>query len=131
MEWRDTIDDRHRFSDEFDLRVGVRRPCRVDVKSRRLEFTGPHDYPWSTALVDTVSGWNAKAIKPAAIVLVSQQTRALAVIRGSTEPDWIVRRRFDNVRRIEDDFYEVQRELLASFDDLVEWLRHREQEASG
>jgi hypothetical protein len=127
MQWRDTIADRKRFSDEFDLMVGVRRPCRVDVKSRRLSFSGPDDYPWPTALVDTVSGFDAKANKPAAIVLVSQETAALAVIRGSTESDWMVRRRFDKVRRIEDEFYEVRRELLASFDDLLEWLKRREE----
>jgi hypothetical protein len=127
MEWRNTIEDRHRFSDEFDLTVGSRRRCRVDVKSRRLAFTGPDDYPWPTALVDTVSGWDAKATKPSAIVLVSQETRGLAVIRVSTQGDWVVRRRFDQVRRIEDDFYEVRRDLLASFDELVAWLRQREE----
>jgi hypothetical protein len=127
MEWRASIDDRTRFADEFDLKVGERAPCRIDVKSRRLDFTGPHDYPWSTALVDTVYGWKAKDKKPAAIVLVSQATSGLAVIRVSSCGEWVVRRRFDNVRRIYDDFFEVRRELLASFDELVAWLRLREE----
>jgi hypothetical protein len=126
LEWRQSIEDRHTFSDEIDLTVGTRHPSRVDVKSRRLIFDGPGDYPYPTALVDTVAGWEAKARKPVAIVLASQHTGGLAVIRVSTRQEWTTRRRFDDVRRIEDDFYEVDRHLLASFDEFVAWLRRRE-----
>jgi hypothetical protein len=126
LEWRHTIEERHRFRDEFDLNVGTRKPCRIDVKSRRLGFTSPADYPYRTALVDTVFGWEAKARKPASIVVVSQLTGGLAIVRSSTSAQWVIRRRFDGVRRIEDDFYEVERELLATFDELVVWLLRRE-----
>jgi len=126
LEWRRTIEDRHEFRDEFDLKVGTRRPCRIDVKSRRLEFSGPADYPYRTALVDTVPGWESKARKPVAIVLVSQFSGGLAVVRASTRSKWTVRSRFDTVRQIKDDFYEVDRRLLASFNELVAWLERRE-----
>src|SRR4051812_2578042 len=72
MQIRADIAERHKFSDEWDVSVGARSPCRVDVKSRNLVFTGREDYPFSTALVDTVSGWRAKTTPPHAIVLVSQ-----------------------------------------------------------
>ena len=129
MEWRASIAERHAFADEYDLTVGSRRPVRVDVKSRRLRFTGPNDYPWPTALVDTVSGWSAKADTPVAIVLVSQEAGGLAVIRASTQDRWSVRRRFDNIRKLEDDFYEVAKDLLATFGDLVDWLLQRDRGA--
>jgi hypothetical protein len=126
FEWRETIDHRHRFADEVDLTVGTRAPCHVDVKSRRLSFRGPSDYPWPTALVDTVSGWEAKTRKPVAVILVSKTTGGLAVVRSSTRAQWTTSRRFDSRRGIEDSFFEVDKELLAPFDEFVEWLHQRD-----
>ena len=91
MAWRESIECRGEFSDEIDLTVGLRRRKTIDVKSRNLAFTSPEDYPYETALVDTVSGWQAKPRKPAAIVLVSQITarcwssRPAASRRGRSE----------------------------------------------
>lgn len=122
MEVRDHVDERHRFSDEIDLCVGHARRL-VDVKSRNLEFTGPRDFPYETALVDTVSSWQKKAHKPCAIVLISQRTKGLAVVRASTRTDWKQVERFDKEREIRDLFFEVPRELLATFDEFAEWLK--------
>src|SRR4051812_43591168 len=80
MEVRDTVDDRHRFSDEYDLLVGEGRTAIVDVKSRDLSFTAPDDYPYATAFVDTVAGWDAKTHKPVAILLVSQVTGTILAV---------------------------------------------------
>src|SRR5689334_18766566 len=87
MEVRADIDDRHRFANEFDLLVGERAPCIIDVKSRDLAFSGD-DYPYPSAFVDTVGGWNAKATKPMAIVLVSQRTQAMRVVSVRRQPQW-------------------------------------------
>lgn len=122
MEIRDDIEDRHRFADEHDLTVGRHRKIRIDVKSRNLAFTSRADYPYPTALVDTLPGWRAKTFKPAAIVLVSQITRAMVVVPRSTEARWTVRRRTDHVRSIDDRFLEVPRGVLRSFEDLVRWI---------
>jgi hypothetical protein len=121
MEVREHVDDRHQFADEIDLRVGNSRR-RVDVKSRGLVFTGPHDYPHPTAFVDTVSGWERKAHKPCAIVLISQRTNGLAVIRRSTRSDWTREWAFDHDRQIRDLFFMVAIEKLATFDEFVAWL---------
>lgn len=126
LEVRERVEDRYDFADEHDLLVGRARPCRIDVKSRGLNFEGPVDYPYETALVDTVAGWRQKTHKPVAIVLVSQATGGMAVIRGSSEDRWRSRRRYDRRRRIEDDFLEVDKHELATFDALVDWLRERE-----
>jgi hypothetical protein len=123
---RKDIEDRHDFADEHDLLVGEAQPCRIDVKSRDLTFSGPDDYPYETALVDTVYGWTRKIHKPLALVLVSQGTGGMAVVRPSGENAWASRRRYDKVRGIYDTFLEVDRDALATFDELVEWLRARE-----
>lgn len=122
IEIRADIEDRHRFADEHDLTVGRHRELRIDVKSRNLRFTSAADYPYPTALVDTLSGWRAKIRKPSAIVLVSQVTGAMLVIPRSTEPHWAVRRRTDRVRNIDDSFLEVPTSLLKPLDELVTWL---------
>ena len=126
MEVRDGIADRVRFTDEHDLTVGLKRPCRIDVKSRELRFTRPGDYPYETALVDTVAGWEAKENHPKAIVLVSQITEAMLVISPRTQARWEKVRRFDRKRRITDTFYEVSYGHLRTFDELVEYLHARE-----
>lgn len=126
MRVRGHVADRHDFADESDLTVGTVRPCIIDVKSRDLDFTGPRDYPYPTALVDTVKGWEQKLHKPLAIVLVSQRTEGIAVIRVSGESRWLRQRRFDHKRRIEDVFFEVAKRELATFEEFVEWLRQRE-----
>jgi hypothetical protein len=127
MEMRVDINDRHRFIDEHDLTVGVTRPCRVDVKSRTLHFTGVEDYPYPTAFVDTVGGWEAKVNKPMAIVLISQPTGAMLVVSVRDAPlGWTRERHYDHGRGIHDSFYMVSREQLRIFDQLVRWLHDRE-----
>jgi hypothetical protein len=123
MMWRETIDDRHEFADECDLVVGTAKRLVVDVKSRNLRFTGPGDYPYPTAIVDTVSGWEAKTRKPSAVVLVAQSTGGKAVIGRSTAGYWTKERLRDHVRGISDSFYMVGREHLRPFDEFVAFLR--------
>ena len=99
------------------------------VPVRRLPptrcFSGPHDFPYETALVDTAAGWAQKAKKPVAIVLVSQSSDGLAVVRVSGASTWTQTRRFDHKRKIYDTFLEVRRSELASFDEFVTWLKAR------
>jgi hypothetical protein len=122
MEIRADIHARHLFADETDLRVGNARR-RVDVKSRSLVFTGPHDYPCSTAFVDTVSSWEQKTHKPCAVVLISQPTNGLAVVPRSSRARWTREKRRDRYREILDWFYMVPTRDLATFDAFVAWLK--------
>lgn len=117
---RERVGDRHRWRDEYDLLANGKR---LEVKSRSLKFTGPRDFPKPTAYVYALRGWDAKIHKPAAIVLVSQETRGLAVVPASTRPKWIARKTDDHVRRIRYTVLEAPRELLKSVDELVDWLQ--------
>lgn len=65
------------------------RPAVLEVKSRNLRFTGPEDYPYPTVFIDTVPGWDSKAVMPAVVVVVSQKTEAILVVPvKSTRPYW-------------------------------------------
>jgi hypothetical protein len=92
--------------------------CVLEVKSRPLYFIDPPGYPYPTALVDTVDGWNAKAVEPRAVLLVSQPAKRILVISAATKREWLVKRARDRFRNTEADFYECPRGRLAS----LEWL---------
>jgi hypothetical protein len=119
------VDDRDLYDDETDIIIPGTPPYTIEVKSRDLSFNCAHDFPYDTAFVDTVSGWNHKHPKPIAVILVSQATLGLAVIKGSTRPAWTIQESFDNVRHISDRFYMVPREHLVGFDTLVIWLKKK------
>ena len=126
LEWRKDIDDRHRFAGERDLLVG-KSHVHIESKSRRLHFTDdPATYPFDTAFVDTVSGWDQKPSVPVAVVLVSQLTEGMLVVPvRRTRAEWTIEERRDRVRDISDRWYCVRRRLLLPFDDLVQWLLQR------
>jgi len=126
---RRSVEERYAYADEVDLRVLLTpRAVPLEVKSRRLAFTGPDDYPFATAFVDTVSGWNAKQAKPPFVILVSRKTPGglVAVATENWEHDWVARRSGDGVRGFSDMRYEVARELLLPWSAVVEWLRREE-----
>jgi hypothetical protein len=123
--WRETIDDRHRFADERDIEVHAgTEVVSIEAKSRRLAFTeDPATYPYATALVDTVSGWDQKIVKPKAVVLVSRETEAMLVVPvRTTQPRWTVKTTRDRVRNSEDRWYQCPKSLLLPFATLVAWL---------
>lgn len=98
----------------------------VEVKSRDLRFTSPRDYKYSTAFVDTVAGWEAKAEKPVAVVLISQVTRRPVVVSvRNWETEWTIRTVFDRKRQISVTNYEVAREKLKTWEQFVTWLKGR------
>lgn len=130
MEFRENLDDRDRFENEQDITFDIMSGC-VEVKSRRLHFThDPRSFPYGTAFVDTVAGWEKKQPKPLAVVLVSQLTKAMIVVPTSTKGKWGTKRSFDRVRNIEESWYVVNRTQLRSFDDLVAWLLARQSSGS-
>lgn len=125
--WRNNIDARHEFSDETDIIVptpsGV---LQLESKSRNLHFTDvPVSYPYDTALVDTVSGWNKKIDKPFAVVLTSQETSEMLVIPSRTNANWTTKLSYDRVRQIQDRWYEVKWDKMLPFDVLVTAIQKR------
>jgi RNA polymerase primary sigma factor len=120
---RSSVDHRHEFRNEQDV-VLARGHRAVEVKSRNLAFfEEPSTYPYPTALLDTVSGWDAKHPKPIAVVLVSQITGAMLVAPLSTSDNWTVTNAHDRVRGIDDRWYTVDVDDLIPFPVFVQRLR--------
>lgn len=115
-----SVEDRSKYYNEFDLLV---EGYRVDVKSRRLSFTSPGDYPYDTAIVDTVQGWKRKTDKPVAVLLVSQLAKGIVVVPPSQQHRWTKVTRFDSVRKCEFENYEAPRDDLKTLEEFIEWIR--------
>jgi hypothetical protein len=111
--------DPSRFHDEHDLEVAGKI---VEVKSRSVDFTGAHDFPYPTAFVYRTGGWENKRRKPAAIVLVSQNRGGFAVVRVSDFPHWQRRQVFDREMRFQYEAFEIEARRLVQFEELVRWL---------
>lgn len=125
MEWRQTVERRKDFQDEHDILIHLpNRTVFVECKSRRLKFTAdPSSFPYPTAMVDTVTGWNRKTVPVSAVCLISQETSEILVIPLSSKSQWKKRTIFDRVRQIKEENYECPRNLLRSFTDFTDWLQ--------
>lgn len=111
---------------DVDLIVHARGGQQVvEIKSRRIRFSGPDDWPAShdPAMVDTVAGWQAKAHRPVAIVLVSQITLGAAVVPRSSLPYWQIVKVRDRRREIPTSSYACPSEHLRSFGELCDWMK--------
>lgn len=96
----------------------------IEVKSRNLVFTGPHDFPFEDAVIETVWGWNQKRVQPRAIVMISQITEAkIAINVQETKDRWTQRVQYDSLRGIESLEFFVDRKDLRPFDELKNWLK--------
>jgi hypothetical protein len=71
----------------------------LEVKARDVYFTTPQDYPYSTVLLDTVDGYNAKAEKPHGYVIVSALTGAMLYTPSNPEV-WVQAMQPDPERNI-------------------------------
>lgn len=126
VQYRDSYDDRKRFQNEQDIILDAMPGC-IEVKSRRLAFgETASSYPFSTALVDTSSGWERKKPKPLAVVLVSQQTGSMLIVPVSTRSQWGIKTSFDRVRGIDESWLTIRKNQLRSFSELVSWLEVRQ-----
>ena len=57
-----------------------------EVKSRKISFTCPEDFPYNTILVDTVAGWEVKKRKPDEYICISTVTKEMIALSGATQP---------------------------------------------
>jgi len=109
------------WSDTTDI---VLNGWPIEVKSRREAFTSNIDYPYKTAFVDTVSGFEAKTTKPLAYVLVSRPTGAMLCLSvAKTRAVWKVVEKRDRVRDIDERFYVVGSRHLQPVGVLVDALK--------
>lgn len=103
-----------------DLIVGGRDGIHIEVKSRRVRFTGPEDYPYPTAYVDTLGSQRARGDVKPVYVVVSQLTGGMVwVPRGIALTP---RRTWDRVRDIPVVTLEVPKGVLRPFRELRHYL---------
>ena len=121
LEIAETAEEALAFAQERDLTVNGHV---LEVKSRALYFTSPSDFPFETAIVDTVRGWDQKQPEPLAVVMVSQSTEAMVVlpVRRSRSA-WTTAILRDRVRDLTDTFYLAPRSSLVPFSSLVRFLQ--------
>lgn len=95
----------------------------LEVKTSSREFTwDPAEFPYSETIVDTVSSYENKIIKPLAYVLVSQKTDAILALPPSTKDRWEIRRLYDKQQELWDDFYVIKKQDIADIRKLVDYL---------
>jgi hypothetical protein len=98
----------------------------IEVKSRREHFTSAKDFPYHTAFVDTVAGYDAKITKPLAYVMISRETKAMLCLPSFNKPDyWTIENRFDRVRKINENFYMAPKNKLRNLENLVQQIKNR------
>jgi hypothetical protein len=124
---RNSIDQISEFSENDKDIIFNRMSGNLEVKSRNLNFSSdPSSYPYGTAFVDTVNGWNSKKEKPLAVILVSQKTSEMLVAPVSTENLWSTTSLYDNVRGIHDTWIIIEKNLLRPMEELISWLKTRQ-----
>lgn len=102
----------------------------LEVKSSSREFSDDiNDYPYDSLFVDTVSGYDNKAITPMAYVVVSQPLGGMVCVSPSSYDAWEKVHRFDRQREIPDWFYSAPKNMLIPFNMLVEYLLIQQNEA--
>lgn len=107
----------------------ITRAGTVEVKGQGKYFTNEvESFPFSTMIVDTASGWDAKREKPIAYVFVSIETMHCLAIPGHTRGEWQKKTLFDNKKKIYDDFYVAPKSCLRTMGQLFDFLRKKEME---
>lgn len=120
---RESVADIATYSqDETDVRVAP--GFSIEVKSRNVAWTTPQDFPYDTMIVDTLSGYLMKAVRPLAYVCVSTKTGAMSVIPPFTASTWGCERKVDRRRQALDGGAFVDKYLLAPKTELRDfgWL---------
>lgn len=113
LELRADISDAPRFADSVDIIVNGHT---IEIKIRDIVFTSAADYPYPTAIVDTVKGLSEEH---AAVVLVSQETGAMLAVNPRKRDGWTREWRTDRVRGFEEEFWFAPRSALRPMSALL------------
>jgi hypothetical protein len=121
LKFRASIKEAEKWKNSSDLIVNG---FIIEVKSRNESFTSPESFPYETILVDTVSGYDAKDVKPLAYIMISRPTGAMLTLRSTSSKGWQKESKFDNIRKITDDFYLCKKKRLQTLDVLVSYIKN-------
>lgn len=94
----------------------------LEIKSRNIHFYGIDDFKYEQIFVDTVYGYEQKAIKPFAYIIVSQQTLRMFWLAGNLPHLWHKRLAWDRERHLQDEFYLADKSLCRPIGELLELL---------
>jgi len=97
----------------------------LEVKSSRQTFEDIYDFPFEKIIVDTVSGFEKKTVKPFAYIHVSQGGDGIFVTPVATQPHWTIATVFDAQRQLDIECYFVTKRHCRPFLELVEVLLER------
>jgi hypothetical protein len=96
----------------------------LEVKSRNLGFSEIPELFWQKDIyVDTVSGYEAKKVKPYAYVMVSQKSLNMLVVHSNTKDKWFKKTVTDPYRNVTDSFYKIEKQHLTAWPELIYDLR--------
>lgn len=96
----------------------------LEVKSRNIGFSEDPSLFWQKDIyVDTVSGYEAKKVKPYAYVMVSQKSGNMIVVHGDTKEHWFKKTVTDPYRKVTDVFYKIEKKHLNTWDSLIDRLK--------
>lgn len=100
-----------------DLIVGVGgRNAVIEVKSRALKFNDLNDFPFDSVFIDTVSGWDKKAVTPGTVLIISQPTEAILVVPvKSTMKHWTEEKKYIPSRGYKETSYAIDPALTKSW----------------
>ena len=99
----------------------------IEVKSSTRNFTDyVESYPYDSLFVDTVSGYDGKAVTPLAYAIISQEQEGIVCISPSSYLTWTKVKAYDKRREIYETFYSAPKESLIPFNILVEYLKRLE-----
>jgi hypothetical protein len=124
LPFRKHISENYKFRDVPDI---VCKKKIIEVKSRRLKFTNPNDYPYKTVHIDTTDGWDGKKHKPHAFVYVSTVTGHMMALSSTTHKSWTKITVHDRIRDIDVEFYECNIRLWKPINRLVEALSNMDE----
>ena len=96
----------------------------LEVKSRNIGFSEDPALFWQKDIyVDTVSGYEAKKVKPYAYVMVSQKSGNMIVVHSDTKDKWFKKTVTDPYRKVTDVFYKIEKQHITTWDSLVADLK--------
>lgn len=87
---RPTVNAMREYSDDGDIFVG---DLKVEVKERKLRFTGPHDFPYPTMIVDVLHK------DPADVYIFTSPDMHAMVLGGEGYESWETKQLWDRGKR--------------------------------
>lgn len=90
------------YADAGDLNIIQ----RAEVKHRMIQFTGRHDYPFQTVIVDVCHAWDKANPKPYLYLIFNRDASSYLVIHGNTSRHWRRVQRNDKGKNRVREFYE-------------------------